>query len=31
MAELRHATRAYVAEGHPPAGVLDRLNRLMTT
>jgi serine phosphatase RsbU (regulator of sigma subunit) len=31
MAEVRHATRAYVAEGHPPAGVLDRLNRLMTT
>jgi CheY-like chemotaxis protein len=29
MAELRHATRAYVAEGHPPAGVLDQLNRLM--
>jgi CheY-like chemotaxis protein len=30
MAELRHATRAYVAEGHPPADVLDRLNGLMT-
>jgi serine phosphatase RsbU (regulator of sigma subunit) len=30
MAELRHATRAYVTEGHPPADVLDRLNRLMT-
>ena len=30
MAELRHATRAYVAEGHGPAAVVDRLNRLMT-
>ena len=29
MAELRHATRAYLAEGHGPAAVLDRLNRLM--
>jgi CheY-like chemotaxis protein len=29
MAELRHATRAYLAEGHSPAGVLDRLNSLM--
>lgn len=29
MAEVRHATRAYLAEGHPPAGVLDRLNSLM--
>lgn len=29
MAELRHATRAYLAEGHSPAAVLDRLNRLM--
>jgi serine phosphatase RsbU (regulator of sigma subunit) len=25
MAELRHATRAYVAEGHSPAEVIDRL------
>jgi CheY-like chemotaxis protein len=25
MAELRHAARAYIAEGHPPAGVIDRL------
>jgi serine phosphatase RsbU (regulator of sigma subunit) len=30
MAELRHATRAYLAEGHPPGAVLDRLNNLMT-
>jgi CheY-like chemotaxis protein len=30
MAELRHATRAYVAEGHSPAAVVDRLNKLMT-
>lgn len=29
MAELRHATRAYLAEGHRPATVLNRLNRLM--
>jgi CheY-like chemotaxis protein len=29
MAELRHATRAYLAEGHEPATVVDRLNRLM--
>jgi CheY-like chemotaxis protein len=29
MAELRHATRAYLAEGHGPAAVLDRLNHLM--
>ncbi|HEY1485862.1 MAG TPA: fused response regulator/phosphatase [Micromonosporaceae bacterium] len=29
MAELRHATRAYLADGHGPAGVVDRLNRLM--
>jgi len=29
MAEVRHATRAYLAEGHSPAGVLDRLNSLM--
>jgi CheY-like chemotaxis protein len=29
MAEVRHATRAYLAEGHPPAAVLDRLNSLM--
>ena len=31
MAELRHATRAYLAEGHGPAAVIDRLNRLMQT
>jgi CheY-like chemotaxis protein len=31
MAELRHATRAYLAEGHGPGAILDRLNRLMTT
>jgi hypothetical protein len=31
MAELRHATRAYLAEGHPPGTVLDRLNQLMLT
>jgi serine phosphatase RsbU (regulator of sigma subunit) len=30
MAELRHATRAYIAEGHGPSAILDRLNRLMT-
>jgi len=29
MAEMRHATRAYAAEGHPPAAVLDQLNRLL--
>lgn len=29
MGELRHATRAYIADGSGPAGVLDRLNRLM--
>jgi CheY-like chemotaxis protein/anti-sigma regulatory factor (Ser/Thr protein kinase) len=29
MAELRHATRAYLADGHGPAAVVDRLNRLM--
>ncbi|GAA1768892.1 fused response regulator/phosphatase [Luedemannella helvata] len=29
MAELRHATRAYLAEGHRPAAVLDRLNQLL--
>ncbi|HET8681639.1 MAG TPA: fused response regulator/phosphatase [Micromonosporaceae bacterium] len=29
MAELRHALRAYVAEGHPPHAVLERLNALM--
>jgi CheY-like chemotaxis protein len=29
MAELRHALRAYVAEGHGPAAVLRELNRLM--
>jgi serine phosphatase RsbU (regulator of sigma subunit) len=29
MAELRHATRAFLSEGHPPAAVLNRLNRLL--
>jgi CheY-like chemotaxis protein len=29
MGELRHATRAYIAEGHGPAAVLDRLNRFI--
>ncbi|MGC9668579.1 SpoIIE family protein phosphatase [Planosporangium sp. 12N6] len=29
MAELRHALRAYVVEGHGPAAVLRELNRLM--
>ncbi|MEN3307116.1 MAG: hypothetical protein V7603_3318 [Micromonosporaceae bacterium] len=29
MAELRHALRAYLAEGHPLRGVIDLLNRLM--
>lgn len=29
MAELRHALRAYVSEGHGPAAVLRELNRLM--
>jgi serine phosphatase RsbU (regulator of sigma subunit)/DNA-binding NarL/FixJ family response regulator len=29
MAELRHAMRAYLADGHAPAAVLDRLNHLM--
>ena len=29
MAELRHATRAFLSEGHPPATVLDRLNQLL--
>ncbi|NUT38243.1 MAG: SpoIIE family protein phosphatase [Hamadaea sp.] len=29
MAELRHATRAYLAEGHGPAAAVDRLNALM--
>jgi serine phosphatase RsbU (regulator of sigma subunit) len=27
---LRHATRAYLAEGHGPAEVVDRLNHLMS-
>jgi CheY-like chemotaxis protein len=30
MAEVRHATRAYLAQGYGPAAVLDRLNTLMT-
>ena len=29
MAEVRHAMRAYIVEGHSPAAVLDRLNLLM--
>jgi PAS domain S-box-containing protein len=29
MGQLRHATRAYALEGHPPAVVLDRLDRLV--
>ncbi|CAJ59941.1 MULTISPECIES: PP2C family protein-serine/threonine phosphatase [Frankia] len=29
MAELRYALRAYAFDGHRPAAVLDRLNRLM--
>jgi PAS domain S-box-containing protein len=29
MGQLRHATRAYALEGHSPAGVLDRLDRLV--
>ena len=29
MGQLRHATRAYALEGHPPGGVLDRLDRLV--
>lgn len=29
MAELRHALRAYLAEGHGPSAVIDRLNSLM--
>ena len=29
MAELRHATRAYLSEGHGPARVINELNRLM--
>jgi CheY-like chemotaxis protein len=29
MAELRHALRAYVSEGHGPAAVLRQLNQLM--
>ena len=29
MGQLRHATRAYALEGHTPAGVLDRLDRLV--
>jgi serine phosphatase RsbU (regulator of sigma subunit) len=29
MAELRHALRAYVAEGHGPAAVLREMNNLM--
>jgi serine phosphatase RsbU (regulator of sigma subunit) len=29
MAELRHATRAYLTEGHGPAAVIDRLNTMM--
>jgi serine phosphatase RsbU (regulator of sigma subunit)/anti-sigma regulatory factor (Ser/Thr protein kinase) len=29
MGQLRHAARAYALEGHPPAAVLDRLDRLV--
>jgi DNA-binding response OmpR family regulator len=29
MAEVRHATRAYLVEGHGPAAIVDRLNHLM--
>jgi PAS domain S-box-containing protein len=29
MGQLRHATRAYALEGYSPAGVLDRLDRLV--
>jgi anti-sigma regulatory factor (Ser/Thr protein kinase) len=29
MGQLRHAARAYALEGHSPAGVLDRLDRLV--
>jgi CheY-like chemotaxis protein len=31
MAELRHALRAYLADGYPPAGIIQRLNQLMLT
>jgi CheY-like chemotaxis protein len=29
MAELRHALRAFIAEGHGPGSILDRLNNLV--
>ena len=29
MGQLRHAMRAYAVEGHTPAGVLDRLDRVV--
>jgi len=29
MGQLRHAMRAYALEGHPPGGVLDRLDRVV--
>jgi PAS domain S-box-containing protein len=29
MGQLRHAARAYALEGHPPAAVLDNLDRLV--
>jgi CheY-like chemotaxis protein len=29
MAELRHAVRAYAVDGHPPAAVLERVNRVL--
>ncbi|GGM38409.1 SpoIIE family protein phosphatase [Dactylosporangium sucinum] len=29
MAEVRHALRAYLAEGHAPGTTMDRLNRMM--
>jgi CheY-like chemotaxis protein len=29
MAEVRHAVRAYAVDGHPPAAVLERVNRVL--
>ncbi|MBE2317327.1 SpoIIE family protein phosphatase [Solirubrobacter sp. CPCC 204708] len=31
MAQMRTGLRAYALDGHPPAGVVDRLNRLLLT
>lgn len=31
MAQLRHALRAYLVEGHPPGEALSRLNRLLAS